>query len=135
MPGRDKVVEVCEAYVAAVGRGDVAAVMALLAPDARQEDPVGAEPNVGHDAIRAFFEASAQVPMRTTRYGPITVTGDRAVFQLVVSMDTGDGGTFEMLFSDVVTFDDQGRIVEILGFPDADADLADAPGARAALEG
>ncbi|MGN0063546.1 MAG: nuclear transport factor 2 family protein [Nocardioides sp.] len=133
MPGREQIVEACESYVAAVGRGDVEAVMALFAVDARQEDPVGSEPNVGADAIRAFFEASAQVPMRTTRYGPVTVTGNRAVFQLVVSLDSGDGGTFQMLFSDVVTFGEDGRITEILGFPDGEAQLDDAPGARAAL--
>lgn len=135
MPGREQLVEACQSYIAAVGGGDVEAVMALFAADARQEDPVGSEPNVGTAAIRAFFEASAQVPMRTTRYGPVTVTGNRAVFQLVVSIDGGDGGWFEMLFSDVVTFDEDGLITEILGFPDAEASLVDAPGARAALEG
>jgi len=132
MPTRDQIVQLCDDYLAAVSAADVEAVVALFAPDAHQEDPVGSPANVGHDAIRAFFTASAEVPLRATRYGPVTVMGNRAVFQVLISMPTPDG-EFQMLFADVVTVDDQCRITELLGFADGEADLTDAPGARQVL--
>lgn len=42
-------------YFAAIRAMDVERCVAVFAPDAEQHDPVGAPPNVGHQAIRAFF--------------------------------------------------------------------------------
>ena len=42
-------------YVAAFDKGDPEAVVALFAPDATVEDPVGTEAKIGHAAIREFY--------------------------------------------------------------------------------
>jgi steroid delta-isomerase len=42
-------------YFAAIRAMDVERCVAVFAPDAEQQDPVGAPPNFGHDAIRTFF--------------------------------------------------------------------------------
>src|SRR5919202_2932267 len=47
------------AYFAAIRAMDVEAWVATFAPDATSYDPVGAPPNVGHDALRQFFNAIA----------------------------------------------------------------------------
>lgn len=132
MPTRAEITQLCDDYLAAVSAGEVERVVALFAPDARQEDPVGSEPNVGHDAIRAFFTASSEVPMTCTRFGPVTVMGDQAVFQIVIQMRMGDD-EFRMLFADHITVTEDCRIAELRGWADGEADLADAPGARIAL--
>ncbi len=132
MPTRAEISRLCDDYLAAVTAGDVEAVVALFAPDARQEDPVGSEPNIGHEAIRAFFTASAQVPLTCTRFGPVTVMGDQAVFQILIVMSMGED-ELRMLFADRITVDEQNRITELLGWADAEADLTDAPGARLVL--
>lgn len=132
MPTRAEIVQVVEAYLTAVNDSDVEGAVALFAADARQEDPVGSEPNIGHDAIRAFFTASAEVEMSATRYGPVCVMGNQALFQLVIEMPMGED-VFRMLFTDHITLDEAGRIAELRGWNDAEADLTDAPGARRAL--
>lgn len=48
-----------KAYFAAIRAMDVEAWVATFAPDAMSYDPVGAPPNVGHDALRQFFNAIA----------------------------------------------------------------------------
>lgn len=132
MPTRAEIAQLVDDYLAAVSASDVEAIVALFAPDARQEDPVGSEPNIGHEAIRAFFTASAGVEMTATRYGPVCVMGDQAVFQILISMPAGED-EFRMLFADRITVDQDGRISELLGWNDAEADLTDAPGARLVL--
>ncbi len=42
-------------YFAAIRAMDVERCVAVFAPDAEQQDPVGTPPNIGHAAIRAFF--------------------------------------------------------------------------------
>ena len=42
-------------YFAAIRAMDVERCVAVFAPNAEQHDPVGTPPNIGHEAIRAFF--------------------------------------------------------------------------------
>lgn len=42
-------------YFAAIRAMDVERCVAVFAPDAEQQDPVGTPPNIGHEAIRVFF--------------------------------------------------------------------------------
>lgn len=133
MPSRARIAQIVDDYLAAITASDVDGVVSLFAPDARQEDPVGSTPNVGSEAIRAFFAASAEVAMSATRYGPVCVMGNQAVFQILISMPAGDD-EFRILFTDLITVNEQGLITELLGWNDAEADLSDAPGARLVFE-
>ena len=120
---RDQIVATCDRYLAAMSAGDHDAIMACFAPDAVQEEPAGAAPNVGHDAIRAFFEKSLRTRIRSTRLGPVTVVGNRAVFQLRVDILNLD--LPPLTSSDVVEFDEQGRFTSIIAFPDLEAHPGD----------
>lgn len=134
MPTRDDICQLTEAYLAALNARDPQAVVALFAPDASQQEPVGTTPRVGREEILAFFEGHKDAPLTVTRFGPVTVVGNRAAFQVHVAMDTPDGG-FTMTTTDVITVNEDGLISEILAFPDRQADPADAPGARLAVAG
>jgi len=118
---RDRIVAACDAYVAALDSGDVESAVACFAPDATQEEPAGSLPNVGTDAIRAFFE-SRRSRIRVRRCSPVTVVGYRAVFQIHVVVDDG---AVELVSSDVVELDDQYRFRSIVAFPDRHATLFD----------
>lgn len=126
MPTRDEICRLCDDYMTAVSAHDLDTLMALFAPGAEQQEPVGTPPNVGHDAIRGFFAASRQVPFTMTRMGPVTVVGNRALFMARVRIELADG-VREMTTADVFTVDDQCRIVELLAFPDHRADPHEAP--------
>ena len=68
----DAVRDTISAYVKHFSAGDTDAWVSLFTEDARQEDPVGQPANVGHDAIRTFFE-------NVKALGPATLTpGARA---------------------------------------------------------
>ncbi len=120
MPTRNEISRLCDSYVRAVDAHDVVAVMEHFAPEAVQEEPAGSAPR-GFDEIRQFFTASAGAPFEMVRLGPTTVVGNRAVFQAVVRV-TLPGGVREFVSSDVITVDEDCRIVELLAFPDEAAD-------------
>ena len=129
MPTREQICRLCDDYIAALNKRDPDAVIAYFAQDAVQEEPVGTSPNVGREAIRAFFDSHREAPITVTRFGPVDVVGNRAAFQAHIAMDTPDG-PFAMTTTDVLTIDDDCLISEILAFPDRRADPQDAPGAR-----
>lgn len=132
MPSRDEIAALCDSYVSAVSAHDLDAVLAQFAPDATQEEPAGSAPNVGADAIRAFFASTLDVAFEMVRFGPVNVVGNRAVFQALVIVQS-QSGPVSMTTTDVLTVDDACRISELVAFPDRDAAPTDAPGARRAL--
>jgi steroid delta-isomerase len=112
MPTREHIESAVERYVGAVGRQDLDATLALFADDARQEDPVGTPPNVGRDAIRAFFEKAYGAPFSTELTGPVLVTGDHAAFHFTIRVPLGED-TMTVRVIDQVRFDDDGLIAEL----------------------
>lgn len=126
MASRAQICAVCDAYIAAVGAGDSDGVMALYAAAPQIEDPVGSEPRVGRDAVRTFYEGNAGVPLKCRRIGPITVVGSRAAFQFRIEVDLGETKLL-MTSTDVMTFDDEGLILSMTAYPDAEADPDERP--------
>lgn len=112
MPTREQVEATVRQYVDAVGRQDLEATLALFAEDARQEDPVGTPPNVGRDAIRAFFERANKVPFSTTLTGPLLVTGDHAAVHFTIEVPTG-GDPMVVRVIDLIRLDDDGLIADL----------------------
>lgn len=47
-----------QAYVDAITEGSMEKILALFADDAVVEDPVGTEPHVGKEALRAFYQGA-----------------------------------------------------------------------------
>ena len=106
-------------YVARFSAGDAAGWVALFADDARQEDPVGAPVNVGHDAIGAFYETMLSLggPQLSFVREPIILGNEAVVFLQAVS---GEGPTAALLpfICDHMTFTDDARIASLQAFWD-----------------
>ena len=112
MATKEEIRALVETYVGAVGRQDLDAVLALFAEDAYQEDPIGTPPNVGIEAVRAFFERSFAMPFSTELTGPVLVTGDHAAFHFTISVPLGEE-SLTVRVIDQIRVDDQGRIAEL----------------------
>lgn len=129
MADADHIRSVYDRYPAMLNKGDVDGIVALYAPDATIEDPIGSEPHRGHDAIRAFYQASAgSVVMKRT--GPVRVAGDEAATPLVVLMGP-EGQESALDIISHMAFDAQGLIRSMRAFwsfdamrPATDADRA-----------
>ncbi|MFL6171537.1 MAG: nuclear transport factor 2 family protein [Marmoricola sp.] len=106
-----------ESYVAAVGRQDLEATLAVFADDAYQEDPVGTPPNVGIEAVRGFFERSFGVPFTTELTGPVLVTGDHAAFHFTITVPLGEEEMVVRVI-DSIRVDAGGRIAELRAIVD-----------------
>lgn len=125
-PTREQVCRLCDDYMAAVSAHDLDALMAMFTPEAEQQEPVGATPNRGREAIRAFFAASSGVSVTMTRMGPVAVVDNRALFMAHVRVEAADG-IREMTTADVLTVNADCQITELLAFPDRAADPYEAP--------
>jgi len=112
MPSREHIEAAVEQYVAAVGRQDLEATVALFSDDARQEDPVGTPANVGHDAIRSFFEKAYRGSFTTTLTGPVLVTGDHAAVHFTIEVPTG-AEPLVVRVVDMIRFDEGSKIAEL----------------------
>jgi steroid delta-isomerase len=120
MVSRSELVAACDAYLAGVAAADPEAIMALYAADAVVQDPVGSEPRVGKAAVAAFYEGVRGIDVKTTRLGPVCVVGQHAVFQFHLSGAVRDQPV-EMCSTDVMTFDDAGKIIAMTAYPDTEA--------------
>jgi steroid delta-isomerase len=108
-----------EAYTSAFTAGDQDAYVALFAPDAWIEDPVGTDRHQGHDAIAAFFAQMSSmadsIELRLT--GPVRVAAGECAFPMQARPTMG-GTTMCMDIIDVMTFDDAGKITSMRAFWD-----------------
>lgn len=121
---RDDVVRVCDAYIAAMSQSDPDRVMALFAPGATHEEPIGTGIRTGHEQIRAFVDKHAQIGFVLHRIGPVTVVDNHGAFQVRVDVSTPEG-TRSLTATDLVTVDDNGLIDNIVVLPDVEADPDD----------
>lgn len=121
MPNRDEIVALCDAYLAAVSARDTDTLLAMFAGHARQYEPIGTEPNVGHDAIRRFFTKNPMIRLNLSRLGPVTVVGNFAAMQARVEAER-DGLVACFTTTDLIEFDDDGKIAAITALPDRAAD-------------
>ena len=120
MVTRDHMVSMCDSYLAAVETRDADEVLALFSDHPTVEDPVGSEPRVGREAVRAFY-GNITGSVRLQRLGPACVVGNRAAFLFRLDIER-DGTRTTFSSTDIMTFDDDGRIAHMMAFPDHDAD-------------
>jgi steroid Delta-isomerase len=115
MPEAAEMEAAVHAYVAAFDRNDPEAVVALFAPDASVEDPVGSPRHVGHDAIRAFYTASMQTGAKLALDGPVRIAGDYAAFAFTVHLHW-DGQDRRVEVIDTFGFDAAGKVTEMRAY-------------------
>lgn len=117
----DDVVAGVRRYLDTVATGTAADVTALYAPDATVEDPVGADPLHGHDAIRGFY-ATIEALAKTTELVTVRAVAGQAAFHFRIVVELGGGATSTMEPLEVMTFDDDGLITSMRAFW-SDSDL------------
>jgi steroid delta-isomerase len=120
MASRKDIVSACDRYLAAVSAGDVDGVMDLYADEPTVEDPVGSPLKIGRVAVREFYEGTTNVSLKLSRIGPVTVAGNQAAFQFRIDVDLGDT-TLSLASTDVMTFDDAGKVTAMIAYSDSEA--------------
>ena len=118
MPDAATIRATVERYVERHTAGDIDGILSCFAPDARAEDPVGSEPHIGTDALRAFFEGSHALAdkLELVITGLIRVAGTHsAAFPMQAISQIGDM-TLVVEIIDVMTFDDDGKIQTMLAY-------------------
>lgn len=119
MPTPEQARITLDAYVAHFSAGDKAAWVGLFTPDAHQEDPVGAPPNIGHEAIGAFYDAmlAGGTPQLSFVRDPV-ILGNEALMFLCARTGDGDAQVRVPFIVDHVTFAPDARIARLRAFWD-----------------
>ena len=110
-----KMIETLEAYVAAFETGDAEAVVRLYAADAVVRDPVDAQPVVGHDAIRAFYQGSMKMGPKLTLHGPVRTSVSIAAFAFSVDL-TLPNGPCRIDVIDTFEFNPDGLVTQMTAY-------------------
>lgn len=115
-PGAEHMRTLFDRYRALMTEGDLDGIMALFAPDARWEEPVGTAPAIGHDATRARYKAALDgsggcIPVEAE--GAVRIAGNRALATSIARV-APDGQPLMVESANVITCNADGLITEML---------------------
>lgn len=116
-----------QAYVDRINQGDADGVVALFAPDAEIEDPVGSPPKKGAE-IADWFATTVAFGAQLRPVAPIRGShANAAALMFEVTFQPDDGPRLLIRSLDVCTFNDEGLISSLKGYwgPDDMETLAD----------
>jgi steroid delta-isomerase len=105
-------------YFSLFAHGDVEGIVALFAPDAVLEDPVGQDPMVGADALRAFFQAGFGAVGGRILFeaeGAVRIAGRYAACAAIATCDRAEPPFFSETL-DVMEFGADGKIVSMKAY-------------------
>lgn len=113
------VTDVAHAYAAAFTAADKTTWVELFAEDAYQEDPIGAEPNRGREAIGAFFERS-QAMAESIEFAITRVIdcGSEGLMAADVTARFAGGGGIVLPIVDHIVLNGDGKISSLRAFFD-----------------
>jgi steroid delta-isomerase len=119
VPDPEQMRAAIDAYVTHMSDGDRARWLDLFADDARVEDPVGTPAHEGKDAIAGFWDLVQGMADKLTleRTGPVRVAASEAAWPMQAFSQLGDD-RYVVDIIDVMTFDDDHRIVQMRAFWD-----------------
>lgn len=127
VPTPDELRQLVSRYCEAVTSRDVGRIAALFAEDAVQRDPADTAPNVGRDAIAAFFTTAVEASQGTVFEAlAVHTCGDAVAFDFRVTV-TLDAGTMVITGIEVFRVSADGRIADVNAYWD-DADVTFAEG-------
>lgn len=115
-PAPEAIRGVIARYADCLSNGDIDGIVALFAPDAVFEDPIGTPQHVGHDGIRRFFDAAlAQTGGRIlfVAEGAVRIRGRHAVCAFIATCDR-IAPPYVTQTTDIFRFDDCGRIASLV---------------------
>ncbi|WP_101760448.1 nuclear transport factor 2 family protein [Oceanicoccus sp. KOV_DT_Chl] len=113
MSKQDKMAAAPAAYLKALADQDLEAVMALYSDDAVVEDPVGSEPHVGKDAVRAFYKGVVEFELDPVLTGQVRISANEAAFPFYV-LNKSAGVRVNII--DVFKFNDEGDVCGMRAF-------------------
>jgi steroid delta-isomerase len=113
-------------YSETFGARDLDGLVALFTEDAVQADPANVVPNIGHEAIRTFFQNAHDACIESS-WEPtaVHICGEHAGVDFTVLV-TMEGGSMTIEGVEVFTFADDGRIRAVNAYW-GDADITFSP--------
>lgn len=121
MPTSEQIRAAATAYAESFVERDRERIMAALADDVEQIDPVGSTPNHGKDALGAFFDTVMSSAERLDfEVRDLIVAGDEAAMVFHIVQHFADGGSLAIDGVDVFRVNDDGKITHIRGYVDQD---------------
>jgi steroid Delta-isomerase len=117
-PSPEHIRKVFEEYGARMSKGDTDGIVALFAPDAYIEDPVGGPKQVGHAALRKFYQGGFDAmggPLEMKLEGAVRIAGSNAAAAYIVKT-LNHTEPFRVETLDVMTFNDEGKITSMLAY-------------------
>ncbi|MCV7102967.1 nuclear transport factor 2 family protein [Mycobacterium palustre] len=114
MPSPEAISQTVNRYLDLVAKGATDDIVALYAPDATLEDPIGSDLRRGHDSIREFY-AGFQDLKKDTELAEIRPAGAEPAFLWHLTLDAGDTRTRISPIS-VMTFDEDAKITSMRAF-------------------
>lgn len=115
-PTPEQIAGLLRRYAACITAGDKAGIVALYAPEATAEIPVGGPVHRGIDAIRAFYLGN-ELAERVEITGAVCVAGREAAVPMRARI-AQPSGAIEIDVIDVVEVDDAGRFTKLRAFFD-----------------
>jgi steroid delta-isomerase len=108
---RESILNTIESYVKSVASGTVDDVLALYAPGATVEDPVGTDPRTTEASIREFYGIIEPLE-QTAQLGVVKIAAGTAAFNFTLTTHMGEQKV-EISVIDVMTFDDDAKITSM----------------------
>ena len=113
-PSAEDIRKTVERYIEAVATGTADDVVSLYAEGATVEDPVGTEPRTTVESLREFYGVIEPLK-QTGELLTLKIAGNSAAFHFSLVTDLGEQ-KLEIAPSDVMTFDDDGKITSMRAF-------------------
>lgn len=104
-------IKLAEDYISAYNAADLGAMLALYAPDASMEDPVGSEPARGVEAISALYRLGFEMGVKLELEGPVRCAGNALAFAMCARTARG-----RLYIIDVFDLTPAGRIARMRAY-------------------
>ncbi|WP_072808857.1 nuclear transport factor 2 family protein [Rhodococcus zopfii] len=113
-PSSEAIRTTVENYIRSVAKGTTDDVLALYAPGATVEDPVGTEPRTTEEALREFYGVIEPLT-QTGELLTLKIAASNAAFLFRLTTHLGEQNLV-MEVVDVMTFDDDAKITSMKAY-------------------
>lgn len=102
-----------KSYIKLLAAGDTDGIMNLYGENPSVEDPVGGNPIIGREAVRAFYTGAGAIKVEIV--GPVVIAGVEGAMPITAQLEMAALTGFINVI-ETMTFDDQGRIVSMRAY-------------------
>lgn len=111
----ESIAKTLQAYVDAVSGNDVEEILKLYTEDAVVVDPIGTDPHVGHEALRAFYQVAVDAVEKMVLEGNPRIKDNFGACAMV-AYPKGMDMKFCMETLDVMEFNRDGKITRMTAY-------------------